>query len=102
MKVRELLDRPERWTQGVLARDTTTGNPVGPESEFATAWCLGGAVMRAYPAYEDQTEPLRRLREAIFGPPRGKGYPEPRIGNWNDAPGRTFEEVRELVERLDI
>lgn len=96
MKVRELLDRPERWCQGALARDGTTGAECDPHSEFATCWCVLGAVSVCYPEHDQHSRAVEAMRLAIYRVKRGQ------VGIWNDAPGRTFEEVRELVERLDI
>ena len=95
MKVRELLDQPEKWTRNVLARDIM-GQTCDLHSAYATCWCLAGAVGRCYPEPDRHDSVLKQIRLAIYG--RGSGL----IGTWNDAPGRTFEEVKELVERLDI
>ncbi len=43
--VRELLAVPERWTQGVYARDVD-GGEVTPYADDAVCWCLRGGVKR--------------------------------------------------------
>lgn len=43
--VRELIGVPERWTQGVAARDSE-GASVDPKCGSATCWCVFGAVQR--------------------------------------------------------
>lgn len=90
MTVKELLTSPEKWTRGESARDIN-GRPVMTDSKEAVSWCLVGALMKCY---------------------RGSkvAYLRTRIGNllqisvegWNDDPNRKFEDVKALVEQLDI
>lgn len=89
MKVHELLDSPERWTQGWLAKDKE-GRHVSVHADNATCFCLVGAVGKCYSGlrYLNVIEVL----EKEIG----------MIARWNDARGRTFDQVKALVERLDI
>jgi hypothetical protein len=42
---RELIADPERWTQGVFARDAE-GRSVDPSDDRAVRWCAAGAIWR--------------------------------------------------------
>lgn len=44
-KVRELLSDPDRWCQGLRARNKD-GLPVEPDGRTAVSWCLSGAIQR--------------------------------------------------------
>jgi len=63
-------------------------------SEDAVCWCIGGAFERCY-GDKDRVE-LCKVWELIRNA----------IGQvwavWNDAPERTFKEVKELVDKLDV
>lgn len=41
----ELISVPERWTQGVAARDAN-GVPINPRKEDACCWCSYGALLK--------------------------------------------------------
>ena len=41
----DLLDDPDNWTTDVFARDSE-GEEIGPTSEYATCWCLFGAITK--------------------------------------------------------
>lgn len=93
MKVRELLKDETCWTKGAYARDEK-GNDIPATSEQATCFCLRGAIRKCYLDPEIREKVLETVyREIEY--PRG-------ISFWNDNPHRTFEDVKELVERLDI
>jgi hypothetical protein len=98
VKVRELLNSPDRWTQGALARDRT-GRIVHIGDSEAVCWCLLGAVLYCYchgPRPRGRgllASVLQRLRTTIDG---GE------IAVWGDAPERTFDDVKQVIERLDI
>jgi len=42
---RTLIEKPENWTQGEMARDSGGCN-AAPKSPDACRWCLAGAVIR--------------------------------------------------------
>ena len=87
MKVRDLFSGPEKWTKGEWARDKE-GRPT---CSNAFCWCLIGAIFHCYKD-EDYPEICEKIdNEGIDN-----------LMQWNDAPERKFEEVKELVERLDI
>jgi hypothetical protein len=100
MKVRELLDSEEKWTKRLYARDAS-GASVSPNDDKAVCWCLIGAIRYCYP------DRVHGVFERVENHLRGKGalkIDELCIGasEWNDAPKRTFEEVKQLVDELDI
>ena len=90
MKIRELLSDPSKWTQGCFARDVYGG--VASRLEDECRWCLVGALGRCY----DDSE-FDRVYDLIKA-----AVPERQIVHWNDDPKRTFEDVRKLVEELNI
>lgn len=88
-RARALIDRPEKWCK----RELMDGRG---------AMCIFGAINAAarghawkwsgnYPNYLDDTH--RALASAI-------GYKNPGLApHWNNAPGRTHEEVMEAFDR---
>lgn len=98
MKIKELLSDRSKWTKGYSALDTV-GWIVTPNSPDAVCWCLYGAIRVCYPDFSDLTKVGTKLNDTI----------QHKIGNksityiiWQDQPERTFEEVKALVEELDI
>lgn len=107
MKIRELLSDESKWTKGWFARDANGisiiyGYGVCSESVAldgrACSWCLTGACKRCYPDTNDWWEKLKDIKERLIQ----KGYYGTSLSSWNDAPERTFAEVKALVEELDI
>ena len=88
MKIKDYLTE-EKWTQGAYYRDKD-GNGIFPKGE-AEKCCLMGAVFICYPVDDWQ-----RIEGKIIP------YTGPHVVDWNDDPERTFSDVRDLVERLDI
>lgn len=95
----EILTTKEAWTQGGYAKDST-GRDVSIQSGKAVSYCLVGACRRAahvlsmrhcytaaYLAEGCLSDVLAARRGSTISP----------IG-FNDAPGRTFEEVRALLD----
>lgn len=90
MKVRELFTDASKWAKGAEARNSD-GLRTQFDSPFAVSWCLGGALAKCYP----NTYPSLRVEVQMQMGIR-------HISVWNDADNRTFEEVKELVDRLDL
>lgn len=88
MKVQDILTDESKWTQGRDARDAN-GNEILPLADEAVCWCLGGALVKA--------GIFQLIGNLLFKPLNGQS-----IWLWNDAPERTFAEVRALIEELDI
>lgn len=102
MKIRELFSSPEKWTKGCYAR--TSGHaqipPFDPDFQNAACYCLIGAVKRCYSPFQE-TEIIEKIvKELSICPTPHEEYRG--IGDWNDDPARTFEEVKDLVDKLDI
>lgn len=89
LKVRELLSGPDKWTQGWSAR-LADGRECNSTMDGAVCWCLGGAIRYCH---ENPGEVYHRACEhlGVYA-----------LEVWNDAPERTFEDIRKLAEELDI
>lgn len=88
MKAYELIEKPGTWCQGAYYREGTS--EAGPER------CLVGVLCTAYsgpskynPAYNKVDEYLKEHYNSSPVP-------------WNDTPGRTREEVYNLLKLLDL
>lgn len=94
MKIRELLSDEGKWTKGAYARNAN-GEDCYASSPDAVCWCLDGAAMKCYTTleYNNICGILNRATKQRFH----CGYI-----SWQDAPERTFAEVKALVEELDI
>ena len=96
--IQELFDdNPKTWTQGSYGRDYN-GDPAGPQGGFATSWCILGAASKVYPGFNDHKRQEILVRLKRYAVVHGFGS----ISGWNDAPNRTFEEVKALVKELNI
>lgn len=95
MKIHELLDSPEKWTQGTYARDSS-GCSAPIHCPRAVSWYLMGAAHRCYPEVK-VLEVKVRLRDELR---RRTG--DGTVVNWNDDENRTFDEVRNLLLKLDV
>lgn len=106
MKIRELYTDESRWTKGELARDSNGFYiplwkiPKGTFPE-GVSFCLIGALAKCYQDFENRMDAKNKIREAIGDVDSNKSV-RPSIINYNDAEERTFEEIKALVERLDI
>ena len=93
MKISELLCDESKWTKYTWAR-TAEGVRVNPCDASAARWSLGGAAERCYG--HDHVllhEKLRVLNSQTI-------YDS--IEYWNDADGRTFDDVKNLVLKLGL
>lgn len=91
MKVKELLSDSSKWTQGSFAKDKF-GEVTKIDSKDATCWCLQGALQLCYGNYSINPSIYDKVKSEI----------NRSIPGWNDTPERTFEDVKQLVETLDI
>ena len=91
MKVSELLTSPAKWTHGTWARDSK-GFAVSVLDEKAVRFCLSGAILKCYPEKGAYEKIYHRIVQRVGMTPM----------QWNDAPGRTFEEVRTLVLEMNL
>ena len=97
MKVRELLDSPEKWIQGEFAVDAS-GHPVSEISPTACKWCLSGAVYHCYPSDPLCTEVRSKLKSHLS--PGPNQYVN--LASWNDSPDTTWEMVKDLLDKADV
>ena len=105
---REILARPESWTQNALAKDAAGAAIEGVLSEEATCWCASGAIWKAMdadPFGGDVDTPTRDLaldaKLAIIGQLIEADGRKTRwtVPSWNDALERTHEEVIAAFDR---
>jgi hypothetical protein len=90
MKVRELLSDESKWTKGYVARDIQGYPVLNFRDGRACSWCLVGAIRYCYSMYDPIWIKVKvKLGCSV-------------ISEWNDTPGRTFAEVKALVEELDL
>lgn len=89
LKAAALIEQPGRWTQGSYAKDRN-GFPVSHTSKEAICFCMMGAVYKVVPYKEDNLlSGVRSLLRPIIGD----------AGPFNDAPGRTAQEVAEAMRK---
>mgnify|MGYP001559165452 CR=1 FL=1 len=97
MKILELLDGPEKWTQGAFARDRR-GEDVDSDRPEAVCWCLSGAITKCHldslRSAAEIDNKLRNTCEALYGT---SNYVD-----WQDRPDTTFEQVRALLVLADV
>lgn len=96
MTVAELLDSPEKWTKGAIARDENGDDSIWEHDSKARCWCLTGAVFLCYgcPSFSV----LEKLENILAD----EGFGDCEVSTWNDAPERTFEDVRRVIEKAGI
>lgn len=89
MKIRELLSSKDKWCQRAFAKDSH-GNPVEVACKTAISFCLGGAAIKCYPVYEERIVAHEAITRELNGS----------FMNFNDT--HTYEEVKALIDKLDI
>ena len=95
MKAYELLSDPSKWTTGVLARNSD-GKQVAPNSPSACQFCLVGALYHCYTP-EKAMEIWIQLDSEFYNKDNEIG-----VGDWNDDPSRTHEEVVAFLKSKDL
>lgn len=83
---------PEHWAQGPLFQDAQ-GSQVDYFSREACRWAVGGFLIRE--TSQDLFRRLMRVFDAVLAEKTDQPYRH--IHWWNDAPGRTPEEVKALL-----
>jgi len=99
MKVKELLTSASKWTIRAMARDKSDVQCTVEDSDVF-CFCLLGAIYHCYDDYDDRRSVVRKVLRAI----NADHFEDKELAVtvWNDHPDRTFQEVKALVERLDI
>ena len=94
MKAWELLEQ-KGWCQWVYARNQV-GKKVDPHHKSACRFCLLGALDKIY---DCTSIAMREAKQALYlhAIPHNMGLAE-----WNDAPGRTKEEVIAALKAADV
>lgn len=91
------------WTQYVVARDKN-GLHVDAHSDNAVCWCIYGAVHKVYinngEKKPDNERPAISYYEACSRLKQALGSTE--LSVWNDASGRTKEEVLEVFRKAGV
>lgn len=95
MKVYELLDTPDKWTQREFAL-TKKGKETTPHSKYAVCWCLEGAIIKCHG--RGHSSAWKKVVQAITLRSDQRDFPY----EWNDNPARTYDEVIALCHELDI
>jgi hypothetical protein len=92
MKAHELLSSPDKWCKGANAL-SESGASVNDSSPGACKWCVNGALRKCYPSLMERGSLYHKLwiaTETMI------------LSEWNDAPERTWQEVHDLLVKLDI
>lgn len=92
----DLLSAPERWCQGEFALDAD-GRSIGIHAEKARRWCLVGMVNKHAESTDADWRTRGLLERAIVARDRLPEGFSPSIAGWNDAQGRTVEQVAAVV-----
>lgn len=96
MKVKELFSSAGTWVQFTYAK-SNKGNIVMPTAKSAVCWCLTGAIKKCYTGLLIKDEIFEKVRRELK-----KNHDRTSIVGWNDDSKRTFVDVKNLVEKLDI
>ena len=94
MRVSELLDRPEKWTQRAMARDRGDW-PIDFNDTGAVCWCLMGAMSFCHEGCG-----FISSYEKVFKIVTKRGYDS--VTKWNDAKERTWGDVKALALEAEI
>ncbi len=89
-----LLDSPEKWTRFTYAADSDSCL-VPPSSPAAVCWCLRGLVRRFTIDYKHTEFLILKALEPQIGWTRNGSE----IARWQDAPERTFPEIKAALAR---
>ena len=96
MKAHEKLSDESKWTKGYYAKDDK-GRHILETHPDAVCWCAEGAINFVYGTDGAlRSEAICKLEKVI--PVQDGNW----LARWNDAPERTFAEVRDLLLKLDI
>lgn len=91
--VQELLSKPDFWIKGV---EVATINGV-------CKYCLAGALTKVYGFSVERTEARRKVLDAIKQTDPDSYMTKPQLMvEYNDAPERTFEDIRRVIELANV
>lgn len=94
--MRELLTDESKWTKHRLSSDTN-GKTVPLDDPAAVSFCIIGATFKCYTCgYPMADKVLSAMSKEL-------GFKDNTLlASWNNAEDRTFEDVKKLVNKLDI
>jgi hypothetical protein len=90
----DLLEQPNAWCQGSIARDANGERVALTLEPKACSWCIIGAVSKATGFEKTPDGIFERIRNTAVGE---NEYIS--IGGWNDAPERTQAEVVAVLRK---
>lgn len=97
MKIKELLSDESKWTKGWFARDNNN-EPVRVNCPSAYKWCLEGAGLRCYgKVFEYWQTVITKINKELMNE-----NIKLEISDWNDHPETKFQDIKALIEKLDI
>lgn len=93
-KAADLLEQPNAWCQGSIARDAK-GERVGvAQSPRACSWCIIGAVVKAAGSVKLPDGIIHKIKNAAVA---DDVYLS--LGSWNDEPSRTKNDVVAVLRK---
>lgn len=99
-KVLELLgENGERWMKWAMASDDD-GMPVPAAHPRASKWCLLGALMHCYGRHKGGV--TGEANSKVLAAIRKRSPNAVTVHNWNDVPGRSWPEVRDVVVEAGV
>lgn len=96
-QLRERLATRGRWIQGAWARTSRRGRVVWADDGKATCWCLQGAI-NGTPMSTETLHVMQRVFIKLLPSPLAPYEDCNPITIWNDAPGRTHQQVLDLID----
>jgi hypothetical protein len=103
MKLKDFFDTADKWTKNAYARDIL-GNEVDSDDPFAVSWNISGAInfnyFQSVPSelktekYKSELAHKMHMIIDIIGTPK--------VWEWESNPERTFEEIKSVIEKVDI
>ncbi len=102
--VEALLDSPEKWTKNALAKNAN-GHCCDVESQYATCFCIGGALMRVSKISYNEKAAKQFCEANGIEPVHELGGSKPYwlgMVRWNNDKNRTYEEVITAVRKAGI
>jgi hypothetical protein len=90
-----LTKHPEAWGQGGYGV-SANGRSVSVAHSDASKWCLIGLIYKVY-GYAQSSNIREKLEAAMNVPLKQRNIPE-----WNDAPGRTVQDIITLAKKAGV
>ena len=97
----EVLTDESKWVKGTLAKDKDHKDtwPLNPE---AVAWCLIGLQQLCYGGTDEYYIVMKKITDELETITKDNDRPLLLRSSWNNDPDRKFEDVRNLLLKLDI